>query len=690
MRNLFALTFLLTFALSTIASESLNWIFENETPGSNILYRPNDFILSERNLSDLVVTGNLGDKVVSPVDGIVTSISYGYMFNLHRQQNFDRPTSKIINDSLYREHLAIEFNKKNNRTIDPKYIHYRISISTKEYGKIHLRGIRNPSEFTTGQRIIKGEILGEIGYCYHAIEQPNLMISRSVDNRNADPMYVFGLKTTFKKPIAFIEKDFYLPIEIQEDFQILKDAILEGYPGLNDYISSDSLLSLYNNLLLKLNTPKTKQEFTQIVQNLINSLRDDHFDVINKNESCYVTPKTEFYFGVQSDSLIVIRCLKEYKDFLGKRILSIDGIDADNLIQTIRSTIPIKADGNNESMINYEMLTVFWSYFEKYYNKQRGDSLLLEFSDGTIFRTAYKMHSIYDYTCFARPRESTQQFTTVMIQDSIAYLDINTFGIYEQTEIDIKQFIDSLNQENIDYLIIDVRNNPGGNEKSLAKIFSFFADSTFKTTIAQKVASNRPLLLAKHTDNLIPDERMFAQYIIKKNDGYYLPDSLIPDYTPDANVNYQGKVFILTNAFSFSAASTFAALFKKYGQGVIIGQETGGSYCHFNALKSANILLPNTNIEILMPLVQVIFDKKENTVNPWGRGVMPDIHIPLTFQEFLSTDDVLLTKALNEIKNYNHDIATEPGKKDKTKLIAIIGLLIIVGIGIGLFRMRRK
>ena len=112
----------------------------------------------------------------------------------------------MVYDSLFRKSLAVDYNKNNSKYIDAKYIRCLISISTKKHGKVHLQGIINPTHFITGQKIKKGEVIGEIGYCYHKIEQPNLMISRSVNNRNADPMNLFGLKTTFKEPVAFIEK----------------------------------------------------------------------------------------------------------------------------------------------------------------------------------------------------------------------------------------------------------------------------------------------------------------------------------------------------------------------------------------------------------------------------------------------------------------------------------------------------
>jgi len=645
----FLLLALFPFIKTVDAQAKANWVIENEIAGTGILYRPNDYIDEELNSSNLIITGSPGDQVVSPVDGIVTNVTYGYMTNLKRTQSFKSENNSQTNDMQLRQRMAVAYNKSHSEVIDANYIHCRVAIHSKDHGDIHLQGIINPSSLITGQKIEKGQILGEIGYCYGKIDRLNLMISRTVYGKVADPMGIFGLQTTFKKPVSTTEKTVFQPSELQEDFKILKDALFEGYPGLDDYVSTDSLIQLYRDLQTALKAPATKKEFTAVVQRLINPLRDNHFNIINGDESCHAEPNTEFYFGVQSDSLVVIRCLTDFKNFLGKKIRSIDGLAADELIETIKTTIPVLADGYNESMLNYEMQTVFWSYFKRHFNKQEGDSLVFSFSDGTVFRTTYRMNSINDYTRYARPRKSKQLFTTAMLNDSVAYLDINTFSLFEETENQIGRFIDSLSVASVNNLIIDLRANPGGHEKSMAKIFSYLANSPFKTTIAQKVTSVEPYKFSKNTVNLVQDESVFPEFSVQKEGGYYLPDSLIDEYRPDSKVNYNGRVFVLTDSFTFSAAALFAGLTKKYERGIIVGRETGGAYCQMNALKFATIHLPNTKTDILMPLVQLRFDEKYNDTNAWGRGVLPDREIPLTMDEFVRNSDVFLIEAMQVI-----------------------------------------
>jgi len=53
----------------------------------------------------------------------------------------------------------------------------------------------------------------------------------------------------------------------------------------------------------------------------------------------------------------------------------------------------------------------------------------------------------------------------------------------------------------------------------------------------------------------------------------------------------------------------------------LIGEETGGGYYGNSAIHLLNVELPNTKIQVTLPLFRVVLDKDR----PKGRGVMPDI-----------------------------------------------------------------
>lgn len=76
------------------------------------------------------------------------------------------------------------------------------------------------------------------------------------------------------------------------------------------------------------------------------------------------------------------------------------------------------------------------------------------------------------------------------------------------------------------------------------------------------------------------------------------------------------------------------------------------AYHYMTALKFVDICLPNSRVTWHIPLVKCVFDTTENPRIPYGRGVIPDIYVPLTYEEVASTNgDAILNRALEAIAN---------------------------------------
>ena len=122
---------------------------------------------------------------------------------------------------------------------------------------------------------------------------------------------------------------------------------------------------------------------------------------------------------------------------------------------------------------------------------------------------------------------------------------------------------------------------------------------------------------------------------------------------PDPGIRYGGKIYVLTNGQSYSAATLFPAVLVRNRRGVSVGRETGTGYHYMTALKFADIRLPNTFQTIRIPMVQLVFDNTVCERTPAGRGLLPDYELPLTFNEVTDgpdgQTDVMLEYALSLI-----------------------------------------
>ncbi|MEE8344692.1 MAG: carboxy terminal-processing peptidase [Woeseiaceae bacterium] len=113
---------------------------------------------------------------------------------------------------------------------------------------------------------------------------------------------------------------------------------------------------------------------------------------------------------------------------------------------------------------------------------------------------------------------------------------------YTSTTKDVRRLIRELEDEGIDGLIIDLRNNGGGH-------------LTEATALSGLFIANGPVVQLRNSSGRI---------------------SRLDDPDPVPRVSYNGPLAVLVNRFSASASEIFAAAIQDYARGVIIGQQTFG------------------------------------------------------------------------------------------------------------------
>ena len=129
---------------------------------------------------------------------------------------------------------------------------------------------------------------------------------------------------------------------------------------------------------------------------------------------------------------------------------------------------------------------------------------------------------------------------------------------------------------------------------------------------------------------------------------------------PDSVVNYKGKVYLLANERSFSAATTFAGWVKSQNRGVIVGRETGSTYHQMKAVKFEDLILPNSKYIIHFPLVQTVMDTIVNERFPYGRGVLPDYEVKLVLDELSNPNDSVFNYTQQLIRDGRYIYYVEP------------------------------
>lgn len=154
---------------------------------------------------------------------------------------------------------------------------------------------------------------------------------------------------------------------------------------------------------------------------------------------------------------------------------------------------------------------------------------------------------------------------------------------YRSVSVDTENALKQLNAQNIDGLVVDLRNNPGGSLDEVAKMLGLFIKSG-------------PLVQ-------IRDNRGNVQVYRDDDGGAQL---------------YDGKMVVLINLASASASEIFAAAIQDYGRGLVVGSTTTGK-------GSAQIQLDNLALGSATLTQRKFYRVTGGSTQ--NKGVIPDVNL---------------------------------------------------------------
>lgn len=191
-------------------------------------------------------------------------------------------------------------------------------------------------------------------------------------------------------------------------------------------------------------------------------------------------------------------------------------------------------------------------------------------------------------------------------------------------------------------LIIDLRDNPGGDNSFSDPMVAWFATRPFRfaSSFMLKASAATKADYARLRATNAPIDPDFARQMEAEthqpNGTRYRYE--LPLVQPRPAPRYQGRVWILVNRHSYSNAASVAALVQDYGFGKVIGEETADVASNYASVQS--FTLRGTRLSVTYP--------KSHFVRPNGKddvsGVRPDF--PIGRPPVASADDVVLSQAL--------------------------------------------
>lgn len=360
-----------------------------------------------------------------------------------------------------------------------------------------------------------------------------------------------------------------------DDFNEIADVVKENYSLYESkHLNLDSLCDAYAVRVKGISTPK---EYGEILQEFFAALRVGHASVYFKTYSAGAVPViiNDSIFISKPNTILTQAGFKD-KD----RVIAIDGVPTVEWMNCNEKYVASSTPLNRRMFTGGEMFRSL-SDTVRTYTVCRG-------LDTLAIRLPLVPHE-------ALPAVNSAATESKILNDSIGYLAINTMmdGVLESFASDFSRV------RNLPYLIIDVRNNEGGNSGN---------------------------------------GRELCRYFIRKDQPHCIGGE---NMSPMADA-YTGKEVLLTGPKTFSAAESFVIDMKESGNVILIGESTAG-----DTGNRPKTFRTSNGICFRIPTAPPTASPKGFPLE--GVGIEPDYRIVQTVTDFLNDTDTQLEFALRYI-----------------------------------------
>jgi len=161
----------------------------------------------------------------------------------------------------------------------------------------------------------------------------------------------------------------------------------------------------------------------------------------------------------------------------------------------------------------------------------------------------------------------------------------------KSTVTDVRVLLEELKRENVDGVIIDLRNNGGGALTEAVDVTGLFIETG-------------PVVQVKDINGMVKVET-----------------------DVDPSIVYSGPLAVMTNRFSASASEIFAAAIQDYGRGIVVGEQTYGKGTVQNLIDLNRVSRSSTNKFGQLKLTIAKY-YRINGGSTQNLGVVPDIIFP--------------------------------------------------------------
>lgn len=461
-----------------------------------------------------------------------------------------------------------------------------------------------------------------------------------------------------------------------EDYKWLRFALEYVHPRLYKYDDKRTVDARFDSIVNQIDSEISGLDFLALVSKTNATVRCGHLYTIPQGDlarevlSKKVLP---FHVKVLNDKLYILNDCSGSAIPEGSQILTINGKSDQKILEAILTGIA--SDGYIRSR-KLRLMERYFYYpfhgFDLYYHLHvdRNEIFTIQYivSGTSKIKTAtlqgisieerakrlLTRHGIDEQKWFKAP---SPKFEIDRLNDVASLVVSRSF--YDKTiDPDFDSLLHSafarIKEEGIKNLILDLRNNEGGDEHQQIELISYLYHRPFK--LYQNIYISHldfsplaPVIIERDTTNLVFNND--DEYMRRINDNLWINNYEYSDpltFKPPKDNVFKGKLFVLMNGITFSSAADLVADLKKTTEAVFIGEETGGTFEGPTGGDNIVIQLPNSKIMVrISPNIQMGYMYQKH---PIGRGVLPTYPVSYTINDIVEGKDLEMELAMKLIK----------------------------------------
>lgn len=407
--------------------------------------------------------------------------------------------------------------------------------------------------------------------------------------------------------------------ELRSDLAFLKERLERIHPDLYMYISKPELDHVFDSLAESIDAPLTEPQFFDRVSYLHSRIRDGH-TMFLPSEAMMDNESKKLVFLPLRVALVNGRMYVRENHSSdpslrkGAEVTSLNGLSTAEVIEHLRSR-QIR-DGYNETYPTWILDRYFRNYYSFSFGHPRQFTLGLR-EDGMerqISMRALSWDSIMFYRTLRGLDDVNADLRTLEISQSsdtaegyatlvIPKLDNSTWRYKgaQKEKRDWDAYFERLSKQHIRHLIIDLRNDQGGDFEPGRRLLTYLIDGPLS----------------------------------------FLPGSSEAATLQPSRYAFKGKIHVLINGGSFSITGIVCAYLRQTGRADFIGEETAGNRMVICG-SPKSVTLPATGIQAEISTRKYVILPGPNT----GHGTLPDHPVLPTIEDILQGRDPAMEVAV--------------------------------------------